>query len=122
MKSPAWLEREISNGLQALLTLGLRRAPSADVIGMTLDIWLVPITKRLGGADEERGIKRVRGAFAQLFERRDWPTPADFLEALPDPVPLPALPAPKLSAEERARNIARLQAFMENLSKAKTMR
>jgi len=122
MNTPEWLVREISNGFQALLALGLKRAPSADVIGMTLDVWLIPITQRLGGADEERGVKRVRAAFSRLFERREWPTPADFLDALPAPIHLPALPAPQLSAEERALNRGRMTAILEQLSKAKQMR
>ena len=122
MSTPEWLVREVSNGLQALLAPGLKRAPSADVIGMTLDVWLIPITQRLGGADEERGTRRVRAAFARLFGRREWPTPADFLDALPDPVHLPKLPAPKLSDEERAANRVRIEALMDKFFQTKKMR
>ncbi|MCL2162340.1 MAG: hypothetical protein FWH56_10725 [Betaproteobacteria bacterium] len=122
MTAPEWLARELSNGFQALLSLGLKRAPSADVIGMTLDVWLVPITRRLGGTDEERGTKRVRTAFARLFERREWPTPADFLDALPAPIHLPALPVPKQTEAERAVSRERLAAIVEQFFQTKRMR
>ena len=123
MSAPKWLEREVSNGLQALLTLGLKRAPSADVVGMTLDVWLAAIVKRFGaGLDEGRDAKRIRDAFAQLFARREWPTPADFLDAMPSRPPQAALPAPKLTDAERAANLERLAAITKQFFQTKQMR
>jgi hypothetical protein len=118
--APQWLRREVSRGLQALVALSLKRSPPADTIAQTLDVWLVPIAKRLGGMDEARGAKRVRGAFEALFSRREWPCPADFFDALPAPEPLPSLPAPRLTDEERARNRARIAEIIRRLNEKQT--
>lgn len=121
MTAPAWIEREIARGLQGLLALRLPGAPGEDTVGMTLDVWLAAIALRAAGWREEADAARIQQAFTVLFGRAErWPVPRDLLDALPTPQAVTALPAPRLSAEERAANRARLDALMRELSNKHT--
>ena len=111
-----WVEREISNGLQALIALRLDGAPASDTIGKTLDVWLAAIEYRAAAWREQADAPRIRRAFQVLFSGlRKWPSPAEFLVALPAAVPPPALPTPKQADEERARNRARIAALIDQI-------
>jgi len=113
-----WVEREMLRGLQGLFALRLSGAPAADALGMTADVWLVAIEHRARGWQEGRDAERIRRAFALLFGRvRQWPSPAEFIDVLPSPEPLPALPEPKLTAGQRAQNRRRYEELIRNVFK-----
>lgn len=80
---PDWILPTLKVGLQKLLCLSLEGQPSADVIGGTLLAWHEVITHRRV-FEESRDRTRFEDAFRTLAQRcHRWPTPADFLDALP---------------------------------------
>ncbi|WP_070094898.1 hypothetical protein [Pseudomonas sp. GTC 16473] len=89
-----WFERAIVAGFQGLVTLRLDGAPPADAVNLTLDIWLVALTKNRQW-DEELDAARIRETFESLFASCErWPSPARFLRDLkPRRLP-PLLPKP----------------------------
>lgn len=94
-----WFERAILAGFQGLVTLRLDGAPPADAVTMTLDIWLVALTKNRQW-DEEQDAERIRQTFESLFASCErWPSPARFLRDLkPRKQPL-LLPKPVRNAD-----------------------
>ncbi len=112
-----WLEREIARGLQGLVALRLPGAPAEDAITLTLDVWLAAIAVRAASWAEADDAHRIRAGFRTLYATCDrWPAPRQLLDALPIRAPPRALPPPPMSAEDRARNRARLDALMKQLS------
>jgi len=89
-----WFERAIVAGFQGLVTLRLDGAPPADAVNLTLDIWLVSLTKNRQW-DEALDAERIRETFESLFASCErWPSPARFLRDLkPRRLP-PLLPKP----------------------------
>lgn len=89
-----WFERAIVAGFQGLVTLRLDGAPPADAVNLTLDIWLVALTKNRQW-DEALDAERIRETFESLFASCErWPSPARFLRDLkPRRLP-PLLPKP----------------------------
>lgn len=78
-----WLLDEILTGMQKLLCLGLERQPAAEVLPGTAAAWVEALTVKRAW-DRERDTPRIRSAFVTLAkQRRSWPLPADFDEALP---------------------------------------
>ncbi|WP_095157160.1 hypothetical protein [Pseudomonas sp. Irchel 3E13] len=78
-----WLERELASGLMGLVALRLDGAPAADAITMTLDVWLVALSK--GSKREEHvDTPRIRKGFQTLFSTCErWPAPAALIRAMP---------------------------------------
>jgi hypothetical protein len=73
-------------GFQMLASLGLEGAPASEVMPVTVHVWFKAICRRRV-FDRTADTPRIREAFAMLAERsRRWPTPADFLDALPSNV------------------------------------
>lgn len=108
-----WLATELMTGFQKLLCLGLARTPASDLIEGTILAWHEAITA--GRAwDQERDTPRIRDAFITLARtRREWPAPADFLEAMPRySAGLRALPK---SASDPARAAAEIAKAREAL-------
>jgi hypothetical protein len=63
--------------------------------------------------DEERDAPRFRKAFGILAAtRKQWPSPADFLESIPAHEPQQALPPPVCSPEKAKENLAKLQSIL----------
>lgn len=63
--------------------------------------------------DEQRDAPRFRRAFATLSAtRKQWPSPADFLESIPPHEPQQALPPPVCDPIKAQQNIAKLQAML----------
>jgi hypothetical protein len=119
----AWVRREIARGLQGLVALRLPGAPGEDTVSMTLDVWLAAVERRAAGWSEAPDARRLREGFSALFALcKQWPVPADLLNAMPAPAPPVLLPAPKFSDEERARNRARIAAMMEQFFNHQKMR
>lgn len=117
-----WLEREIARGLQGLIALRLPGAPADDSVTLTLDVWLVAIESQTVTWNEQLDAERVRRAFRTLYRICDrWPAPKLILDNLGNRDPPKALPAPRMSPEERARNRARLADILAGLAKSKQM-
>ena len=78
-----WVTREIITGFQALASLSLDRTPASDVLPMTVQVWTTVVTDGRS-FDEALDVKRFREAFVILAGGSRWPTPKDFIAALPE--------------------------------------
>lgn len=110
-----WFERAILAGFQGLVTLRLDGAPPADAVTMTLDIWLIALTKNRQW-DEEQDAERIRQTFESLFASCErWPSPARFLRDLkPRKQPL-LLPKPERTADQLKSGNAALDNIVAKL-------
>lgn len=122
-ETPAWLRREISSGLQALVALSLKNQPAAEVLPLTADIWLRAVQRGSVGCDiESIDAPRIREGFEQLFPRlREWPTPVDLLDRIPGRPEREKLPEPPRSAEQEAVGRRALMEIEERLKAAYTL-
>lgn len=106
----ASVKEEIMFGLQKLLALQLERSPALETLDKTGLVWMEAIGHNRCLTDEDA--PRFREAFVLLAARcKSWPSPVALLEVLPDRPPLPALPEPEISPEQRAENLA----FLDDL-------
>ena len=104
------VKEEIMLGLQKLLALQLERAPALETLAKTGLVWMETIGHNRCLTDEDA--PRFREAFVLLAARcKSWPSPVALLEVLPERPPLPALPEPEISPEQRAENLA----FLDDL-------
>lgn len=106
----ASVKEEIMFGLQKLLALQLERSPALETLDKTGLVWMEAIGHNRCLTDEDA--PRFREAFVLLAVRcKSWPSPVALLEVLPERPPLPALPEPEISPEQRAENLA----FLDDL-------
>ena len=106
----ASVKEEIMFGLQKLLALQLERSPALETLDKTGLVWMEAIGHNRCLTDEDA--PRFREAFVLLAARcKSWPSPVALLEVLPERPPLPALPEPEISPEQRAGNLA----FLDDL-------
>ena len=104
------VKEEIMLGLQKLLALQLERSPALETLAKTGLVWMEAIGHNRCLTDEDA--PRFRDAFVLLAARcKSWPSPVALLEVLPERPPLPALPEPEISPEQRAENLA----FLDDL-------
>lgn len=83
MQQEDWITNEISHGLAKLLALRLDRHPPEDSVQATLAVWVETVCAGRVWSFE-RDAARFRKAFLALQRSRTaWPSPRDFLEALP---------------------------------------
>ncbi|MGB5147485.1 MAG: hypothetical protein WBN86_10210 [Porticoccaceae bacterium] len=110
--TPAWLEREIAQGLQGLVALRLPGAPAEDSITRTLDVWLAALGHRSRTWHEALDAERIRRAFIELYRRCDqWPSPRRFFDHLP-PRTTSEAPVRQLTPEQRRDNLAKMKAII----------
>ena len=108
------VKEEIVFGLQKLLTLQLERSPAAEMLKEVGLVWIEAIGYERCFVDEDA--PRFREAFVRLAARcKSWPSPVALLEVLPDRPPLPALPEPEISPEQRAENLAFLDYLLAGI-------
>ncbi len=97
-----WIHNEILDGLSRLLCLGLDRTPATDLIEGTAAMWVAALTKNRVW-EQGPDAPRFREAFVTLAQtRRQWPAPADFMEALPPRTQLALTKQPIKASPERA--------------------
>ena len=78
-----WIQREVSEGFKRLMCLGLERTPAAEIIPLTVAVWLEALAEGREW-DQALDAPRFKRAFATLCRtRRNWPVPQDLLDALP---------------------------------------
>lgn len=83
MNTPDWLYDAIMDGLSALAAV-MKFAPNEQVIDEVSEIWVKVITPRRNWCYDE-DFDCVQKAFMSIMqEMREFPTPADFLDYLPD--------------------------------------
>ena len=113
---PQWFYRSISEGLKALYVLRLPFTPSEQLIDKTEDVWVQSIWSASIGWDQELDAGRLHKAFLRLTrEAKEWPSPRQLLERLPDRTHRPRLPKPPMSEAQAARNRQRLAEMMQEL-------
>jgi len=114
---PQWFATAIAEGLQVLYAVGLPRQPAAEMAKTTGSTWI----RLLWDAQvpwREADAERLRKTFAQLARSCDeWPTPKALLAALPPRTPLVMLPAPKISEEQRQKNLERLRGLAQQIGR-----
>lgn len=116
MHSDKWLENEISAGLAWLAVLQIRNAPSAQNMPACITAWCHALTFNRQWIADAEDSERVRNAFRQLAVICEWwPTPAEFLRVMGNRKPAPALPAPRATPEEHARNRQRVREMLNKL-------
>lgn len=93
-----------------LFVLRLPSTPAEDAIGLTAEVWLDALESLPITWNETQDRARVRQAFRRLLRQVEkWPAPKHLVDQLGNRDPPPrALPAPKMTAEERARNSGRM--------------
>lgn len=80
-----WLQREVAEGFKRLMCLGLERTPAAEVIQLTVAVWLEALGEGRSW-NQQRDQERIRRGFAVLCRTRTaWPQPQNLLDALPAP-------------------------------------
>ncbi|VVE59849.1 hypothetical protein PCA31118_00036 [Pandoraea captiosa] len=105
----AWLRAEVGTGLQKLVLLRLPGAPSAELLAATAAVWLEALESMPVAWDEAADALRVRGGFTRLLRTIDrWPAPIHLIAQLGNRDPPKRLPAPSMTAEEKARNSERM--------------
>ena len=101
-----WIHDEILDGLSQLLCLSLDRTPAADMIAGTAMGWHRAVTDDRVW-DQQLDTPRFRKAFTNLIKnRRQWPSPADFMEAMPPREQLALTKQPIKANPERAAQAA----------------
>ncbi len=107
-----WMVQEVKTGIQKLICLGLDRQPASDLLAGTVMAWVEALNHNRVW-DQDRDAPRFREAFRTLAANATrWPTPTEFVAALPAHVPQQALPPPVCSPEKAKANLARLQAML----------
>lgn len=121
VKAQKWLWAVIAEGMQGLLALRLKNAPPEDTIKVVLNVWLIAIQDYTDWT-ESIDTERIQKAFVYLYgTRTTWPSPYDFLTAMPKRPAPKALPLKPISEEQRLRNQQRLKTWLNNYS-AKSIR
>lgn len=105
----------IIEGLQKLVALRLRGAPSEAGIVAVAAVWEEALCHAVRW--ESADLPRVRHAFARCYaELNDWPSPRMFLERLPPRPEPPALPQPPINPAKRAAFRATLRELTQLLA------
>lgn len=86
--TPEWLRTEIIQGLQGLFVLRLANTPAHETAKAVGRVWIKAIASRPIAWDEQLDTPRVRRAFTELSATAErWPSPAEFLRAMPERTP-----------------------------------
>ena len=107
-----WVTREIITGIQKLSCLGLDREPASELAEGTVAAWVEAVTFD-NAWEEQLDAPRFRKAFTILAQTRNvWPSPKDFMDALParDQLALTkqTIPADPARAQAALDEIARM--------------
>ena len=118
---PNEIYNAIIEGLQKLVALRLRGAPSEAGIVAVAVVWEEALTHAVDWRKED--LPRVRYAFSRCYaELNDWPSPRMFLERLPPRPPPPELPSPPVDPIKRAEIRKKLKELTKILTEPKHVR
>lgn len=82
---PITVQEAIINGLTRHMALRLRGSPAAENIQQTAAVWMDVMTTRPITWDVDLDLWRIERAFANLAATiTHWPSPADFLNCMPE--------------------------------------
>lgn len=110
------IEQEIRRGLSKLVCLSLDHTPAMDMLEGTVSAWCSAITYRKVWTQAD--MPRFVEAFGYLLQNcSHWPSPQDFLQAMPGP-PSEAEKARALEVLPPADKRAQLQLVSESSGKA----
>ena len=113
---PAWLMDLVKARMERLVILGLEGRPLGRAMGEVVRIWAQVIAARLPRASAEIDAPRLHVAFDALEACcTRWPAPAQLWEHLPARPPVPQLPPPPMSEEQRQRVRAMLADVAQRL-------
>ena len=112
-----WLKYEIKSGFSALYALPLQGKPAEDMVKTVRDVWFAVLSNNRHW-QQERDTPRIKMAFMSLLTRADnFPTPKQFLDALPSHTQgAKALPKPVVSKETAEKNKAKIRAISQGLA------
>ena len=97
---PNEIYNAVIEGLQKLIALRLRGAPSEAGIVAVATVWEEALCYAVRWRPDD--LPRVRKAFAQLYaDSHDWPSPKAFLDRLPPRPPPRQLPRPPVDPAKR---------------------
>jgi len=120
--APTWLHNCTVSGLQALYALSLPGSPAAEVLPMTVEVWVRTLAAQPIAWTKELDEMRIAEAFVHLAGTCDrWPSPRLMLANMPprkQPVALP--PAPRQPPPPGA--LDRLRALSRRMTMTPTLR
>lgn len=113
---PDWFLTSIRDGIAGLFAMSLEGSPSGEMLPATAKVWASDLWSdpRLTW-NREWDADRIPAAFQAIRRHaRRWPAQADFWQHLPERkvADVPALPSSAITPEDRARNLAKLDAAM----------
>ncbi len=86
---------------------------------LTVAVWSETLWSTRGWVEAD--VHRIEIAFRSLCRHAErWPTPKQFLDCLPQRIPLTALNPPGLTEEERARGREKVSGILSMLVRKKT--
>ena len=110
-----WFGRLVSEELSRLYLLRLEFSPSNDTFPAVVDVWISALWQSRHWQEELDKARLQQGFNQLLISQKTWPKPADLMRVLPDRPPVVALPQPELTAEQKARNRARVAELQARL-------
>lgn len=114
------LQKAIVDGVMGMVALRLRGSPGTDTAASTAKLWIAAIASRPIAWDTNLDMPRIHAAFVQLAATAEaWPSPAEFIRALPPRAHQGSLAAPvdnHMSPATRAMVDGLLQRLRRNVS------
>jgi hypothetical protein len=116
-----WFKKAVGLGLSHLYMLNLESKPASTDAKTVRDVWVATLQHKRQW-NMKRDAPLIAEAFAVLLRTCDrFPTPKQFLAAMPSHLHQKALPMPEVSDEQAAKNKQRISGLaIELLHKAET--
>lgn len=109
-------KHEIIVGIQRIFALSLRNTPPAETITITAQAWAETLYHSNIEWTQNQDQQRLYQSFLILSRNIErWPAPQDLLKHLPERPQTYLLPPPKLTAQQKADNLKKIQALLTTL-------
>lgn len=113
-----WFRRALAHGMAHMVALSLPGTPPHETIALTREAWAEALWpgRAWNAAQDQQRIAAAFRTLATTCER--WPTPAQFLRALPERAPQQRLAPPVTppNAEQRAKIAALLREATQRMT------